>query len=100
MVSQPMQGKTETEIAQVLNRALRVLWQRGYKTLTPTVKDDFSSLESPGIVSISLRFLAKSLKTMSLCNAVCFCKGWEEARGCCIEHEAAETYGLEILYEE
>ena len=29
-----------------------------------------------------------------------FCKGWENARGCKIEHEAAKAYGLEIIYEE
>ena len=28
-----------------------------------------------------------------------FCKGWENARGCRIEHEAAKAYGLEIIYE-
>lgn len=28
-----------------------------------------------------------------------FCKGWENTRGCRIEHEAAKAYGLEIIYE-
>ena len=37
---------------------------------------------------------------MSLCHAAYFCKGWEKARGCRIEHEAATAYGLTILYEE
>lgn len=27
-------------------------------------------------------------------------KGWENARGCKIEHEAAVAYGLDIIYEE
>lgn len=29
-----------------------------------------------------------------------FCKGWENARGCRIEHDAAVAYGLEVLYED
>ena len=29
-----------------------------------------------------------------------FCKGWESARGCKIEHEAAVAYGLDIIEEE
>ena len=52
-----------------------------------------------GVVQIPLCFLAKSLENMSLCHAAYFCKGWENARGCKIEHEAAKAYGLEIIYE-
>lgn len=33
-------------------------------------------------------------------HAAYFCKGWEDARGCKIEHDAATAYGLEVLYEE
>ena len=32
--------------------------------------------------------------------ALSYRKGWENARGCRIEHEAAKAYGLEIMYEE
>lgn len=28
------------------------------------------------------------------------CKGWKNARGCKIEHDAAVAYGLEIIYED
>ncbi len=37
---------------------------------------------------------------MSLCHAAYFCKGWESARGCRIEHATAQAYGLDIIYEE
>ena len=33
-------------------------------------------------------------------HAAYFCKGWENARGCRIEHAAAVAYGLEVLYED
>ena len=49
---------------------------------------------------ISIYYLAKSLENMSLCDAVYFCKGWDDARGCSIEHSVAFAYGLDILYEE
>lgn len=52
------------------------------------------------ITNRGLFFLAKSLEQMSLCNIVYFCKGWENARGCRIEHDAAVAYGLDIIYEE
>lgn len=53
-----------------------------------------------GVVQIPLCFLAKSLENMSMCHAAYFCKGWENARGCKIEHDAAVAYGLEIIYED
>lgn len=57
-------------------------------------------MEERGVENIPLCFLAKSLESMSLCNAAYFCKGWENTRGCKIEHEAAVAYRLEIIYEE
>jgi hypothetical protein len=36
---------------------------------------------------------------MSECTTVYFAKGWENARGCKIEHEVALQYGMEIIYE-
>ena len=57
-------------------------------------------MKERGVVQIPLCFLAKSLENMSLCHAAYFCKGWENARGCKIEHEAAVAYGLDIIYEE
>lgn len=47
-----------------------------------------------------LYYLSQSLLRMSACDVVYFCKGWENARGCKIEHEVAKAYGLEIIYEE
>jgi hypothetical protein len=36
---------------------------------------------------------------MSKCDAVYFCNGWENARGCKIEHDIAIAYGLLTIYE-
>lgn len=55
--------------------------------------------KSNDVANIPLWFLAKSLQKMSECDLVYFCKGWETARGCIIEHEAARQYGLDVLYE-
>ena len=52
-----------------------------------------------GVVQIPLCFLAKSLENMSLCHVAYFCTGWENARGCRIEHDAAVAYGLEVIEE-
>lgn len=103
MLSQPMAGKTEEEIVATRERAIAALEAQGYEIVNTLFTDEWYSQESMkerGVVQIPLCFLAKSLENMSLCHAVYFCKGWEQARGCKIEHEAAKAYGLKILYEE
>lgn len=102
MLSQPMAGKTEKEIIDTRNRAVAELEKRGFKLVNTLFTDEWynpQSMKQRGVVQIPLCFLAKSLENMSLCHAAYFCKGWENARGCKIEHEAAKAYGLEIIYE-
>lgn len=103
MLSQPMAGKTEREIIETRERAMKALQEAGYEIVNTLFTDEWyskESMEKRGVVQIPLCFLAKSLENMSLCNAAYFCKGWENARGCRIEHEAAKAYGLKIIYEE
>ena len=103
MISQPMGGKTEDEIVATREKAISALEEKGYKVVNTLFTDEWYSkekMEERGVVQIPLCFLAKSLEKMSLCHAAYFCKGWEQARGCRIEHEAAKAYGLDIIYEE
>lgn len=103
MISQPMAGKTEKEIIDTREKAIKLLREKGYEIVNTLFTDKWYSKEAMlerGVIQIPLCFLAKSLENMILCHTVYFCKGWENARGCRIEHEAAVEYGLEILYEE
>lgn len=103
MLSQPMAGKSEQEIIDTRNHSIAALKAKGFDIVNTLFTDEWYSketMEGRGVVQIPLCFLAKSLENMSLCHAVYFCKGWEKARGCRIEHEAAKAYGLEIIYEE
>lgn len=103
MLSQPMRGKSEAEIRTTRERAITTLKAKGYEVVNTLLTDEWYSSENMkkrGVENIPLCFLAKSLENMSLCHAVFFCKGWKEARGCKIEHEAAVAYGLDIIYEE
>lgn len=98
-----MNGKTEQEIVETRNKAIKALEAAGYEIVNTLFTDEWYSkekMEERGVVQIPLCFLAKSLENMSLCHAAYFCKGWEKARGCKIEHDAAVAYGLKILYEE
>lgn len=102
MISQPMAGKTDQEIIDARERAISILKEKGYEVVNTLFTDEWYSKESMknrGVVQIPLCFLAKSIENMSKCHAAYFCKGWDTARGCKIEHDAAKAYGLEILYE-
>ena len=103
MLSQPMAGKTQEEIVATREKAIAALKEQGYEIVNTLFTDEWYSSESMkkrGVVQIPLCFLAKSLENMSLCHAAYFCHGWEKARGCRIEHEAARAYGLTIIYED
>lgn len=103
MLSQPMGGKTDAEIVETRERAIGVLESKGYEIVNTLFTDEWyskESMESRGVVNVPMCFLAKSLENMSKCHVAYFCKGWENARGCRIEHETAKAYGMEIIYEE
>ena len=98
-----MGGKTDEEIVTVREKAIKALKERGYEIINTLFTDEWYSenrFAERGVVNRPLCFLAKSLENMSMCSVAYFCKGWENARGCRIEHEAAKTYGLEIIYED
>lgn len=103
MLSQPMAGKTKEEIVATRELAVAALTAKGYEIVNTLFTDEWyseESMEKRGVVNRPLCFLAKSLENMSLCHAAYFCKGWEQTRGCKIEHDAAVAYGLDIIYEE
>lgn len=103
MISQPMAGKTDEQIAATRERATASLQAMGYEVVNTLFTDEWcgnEAMRERGVVQVPLCYLAKSLENMSLCHAAYFCKGWEKARGCRIEHDAAVAYGLEVLYED
>ncbi len=103
MLSQPMAGMTSEEIVATSEKAIAALKEQGYEIVNTLFTDEWYSkekMEERGVVQIPLCFLAKSLENMSLCHAAYFCHGWEKARECRIEHEAACAYGLTVIYED
>lgn len=103
MISQPMNGFTYEEIEKIRNKAIKHLERLGYDVVNTMFKDVWyseSAMKARGVENIPLCFLAKSIEKMSYCDAAYFCDGWEDARGCRIEHDAAEEYGLDIIYAE
>lgn len=103
MISQPMAGKSKEEILSTRSKAVAALEAMGYEVLNTYFDDEWHAqqgMQEHGIENIPVYFLAQSLECMSACQAVYFCKGWEDTRGCPVEHKVAKDYGLKIIYEE
>ena len=103
MISQPMNGLTEEQIINAQKKYFEYVKKENLEVVNTYFKDEWYSQDSMslrGVVQMPVCFLAKSLEYMSQCNIVYFAKGWENARGCNIEHEVALQYGLNIIYEE
>ena len=100
MISMPMGNDPHwhTHYSEVRDK----LEDKGYK-ITPlyisVIFDKVPTVQYP-VKSVPLLMMGNSMYRMAISDTVYFCKGWENARGCVIEHEAAVRYGLNILYEE
>ena len=94
MISQPMNGKTTEQIMNERKDIVIKLEAEGH-----TVVDTVFAEESPADCDRALFYLAKSIDAMSKVDAVLFMRGWQEARGCAIEHLIADAYDKRRLYE-
>lgn len=94
MISQPMAGKDKDTIIETWELARYNLLRAGYDVVDSFIRDDASI----DIIHPSIWYLSKSIEVMSKVDAVYFCDGWAEARGCLIEHHTAKYYNLECLY--
>lgn len=95
-ISQPMSGKTDKEIKE---ERLRI----GSK-ISEIVTEPFeiidSFFETAPHYAKPLWFLGKSLELLSSADLAYFSKGWENARGCRIEHDCAVAYLIETIITE
>ena len=88
MISQPMRGKTNEQIRQEREKLVKELENQGHE-----VVDTIFEGEMPIECDMPMYLLAKSIEAMSKADAVVFMRGWEDARGCRIEHQIALDYG-------
>lgn len=95
-ISQPMNGKTDKEIEE---ERLSIV-----SKLSETVDEPFevidSFFKSASHDAKPLWFLGKSIELLSTADLAYFAKGWENARGCSIEHSCAVAYMIETIIAE
>ena len=95
-VSQPMRGKTQEEIIEARDKAVKKL-SLILDEEFEVVDSYFTEDEPKDVKSSGVYWLGKSLELLSKCDLALFIDDWWEYRGCRIEREAGRAYGIEIL---
>ena len=91
-ISQPMRGRRMADIVRerkTLVADAAVALQEDEIAVLDTLFDDTDATP--------LALLARALGKLAEADAVIFARGWETARGCRMEHLAAEEYGIRIV---
>ena len=92
-ISQPMRGKTDKEILDERETAIK----EAEAVLKEPVEVIDSFFQSAPADAKPVWFLGKSLEFLSNADIAYFASGWNEARGCKIEHDACVAYGIKTI---
>lgn len=92
-ISQPMKGKSDEEILQEREQAIK----EAEELLKEPVEVIDSFFQNAPAEARPLWFLGKSLELLSTADVAYFAEGWQDARGCKIEHECAAQYGIKTI---
>ncbi|MCD7810269.1 MAG: DUF4406 domain-containing protein [Ruminococcus sp.] len=97
-ISQPMAGKTSEEILKARTKAAYMASKKlnDNVAVIDSYFKEYNSMDG----YISLKYLSKSLELMAEADVVYFVKGWENSRGCKIEHQCAVSYGIDMITED
>lgn len=92
-ISQPMKGKSDEEILREREKAISDA--QSFFGEPVEVIDSF--FQGAPVGAKPLWFLGKSLELLSDADIAYFAKGWRDARGCRLEHDAAKAYGITAI---
>lgn len=84
-ISQPMNNRNNIELKKERRVLVKQLKKEGYEVL--------NTIFDLGDKATPMHYLAKSIEMMSDADVVFFMPGWQNAKGCIIEHEVALRYG-------
>ena len=91
-ISQPMGGRSDDEINAERRRVIEIARQQcGEVDALETFFSDFGPAAKP------LDYLARSIEFLAKADVAIFAPGWQDARGCRIEHQCALEYGILVM---
>ena len=95
-ISQPIAGYADNVIEEVRKNICGL-----FSIKNEDLIDNFNKTIPPGINIKNTRVwcLGDSIRLMATADLVIFALGWEDARGCRIEHKRCEEYGIPFTEE-
>ena len=96
-ISQPMNGLSDQEILKAREEAIKAA-EKEIGEKVEVLPSFFQDFKPEG--NIPLAYLGKSISMLAEADIAYFGKGWQDARGCKIEHECALQYGIKIILSE
>ncbi len=91
VISQPMRGRRAAEILKEREALIKKAEQK-FDDEVEIIDSFFSNYNGN-----ALGFLGKSIELLSKADVALFGAGWENARGCRIEHKCCEEYSIETI---
>lgn len=93
MISLPMNGRKDNEIKKRIKELTEKFAKLHIDVVDSFLTDEIENSYHPGVY-----YLGRTLTNfMHNVDAVYFDKGWSEARGCRVERNICEEYGIKIL---
>lgn len=91
-ISIPISGKDITEVKLHLDFVKNRLVSKLYEPVTP-----FDV--SPDSNASYAEHMGRDIQALLECDAVFFCRGWQDSKGCQAEYEVAKIYDKKMVFE-
>lgn len=91
-ISFPMGGKNYEQLIQERENIIAEI-----TPLIPTNVEFINSIIKSPVEHPALWYLGTALQMLSQADLAVFSKGWDQTRGCRIEHQCAKEYGIPTL---
>lgn len=95
-ISLPINGKTDEQILAERETAIANA-ERYLGEKVEVIESFFQGFNFAGVRPLYL--LGKAIELLATADVAYFTKGWEDARGCRIEHTCAIEYGIKVIEE-
>ena len=91
-ISLPITGLDKDTVISKANDRKKLISFKGYEPVTP-----FDV--SPDSNASYAEHMGRDIQALLECDAVYFCRGWQDSKGCQAEYEVAKIYGKQMVFE-
>lgn len=95
LISQPMAGVPDEELRKRFTKLKEQFAKMHINVINNIWEDD---IPEGKYYCEPLFYLSQSIDAIGKVDAVYFAEGWQEARGCRVEHLICREYGIKCLY--